>query len=380
MRMNSKCDSRQNIPLPRVVKQILLVLAYVCYGLVTMSSAWAADDYVTVSGQGVNRQAAIQDAMRVAVENKVGVLLDSRTIFENNRILADSIYARSEGFIRSYEVIGEQNVGRSCQVTIRAIVDSSLNTELMNRFQKIKAVETGLQDPRIGVIIADKNAYDADSPTAENAIIKALMNNGFMRLIDTRQMEQVRKRQIASALLYNDINEALALLSQFPTDYMIIGEVSTSAQHAQSRGFGAFISGRAIIDFRVYNVSTGEIAYADTVEATEVNTNGRMAASKAIQAAANQAGKALAEGLLRKAANPLHSIQVMVDTERGISEVQQLLRSVYGVQQAYLRDSRKGFMLFDLNYNGTVDTFASCLEQNGIRVSETSSQYVKFVY
>jgi hypothetical protein len=367
----------------RIIKHFLatFVLAFCFFCIDSAIALAAADNYVTTTGQGISRQAAIQDAMRMALEKKIGVMLDSKTIFENNRVIEDNIYARAQGFIRDYDVINERSAGGSYYVTIHAIVDASLDTEIMNRFQKIKAVETGLQDPRIGIIITDKNSYAAEnSNTAENAIIKSLMNNGFSRLIDTKQIDQTRKRQILMAMLNNNSSEVLALMSQFAVDYMIVGEVDASSQPGQSRGFDRLTSGRALLDFRVFNMNTGEIVYADTVNAAEADTNARMAVSKAIYSAANQAGKGLTNGLLRKAANPLQNIQVMINSSHSISETQNLLRNVSNVQQIYLRDSRNGFMIFDINYYGSVDTFVEQLAQAGIDVSEVSSKYVKFSY
>jgi hypothetical protein len=70
----------------------------------------------------------------------------------------------------------------------------------------------------------------------------------------------------------------------------------------------------------------------------------------------------------------------MINSSHSISETQNLLRNISNVQQIYLRDSRNGFMIFDINYYGSVDTFVEQLAQAGIDVSEVSSKYVKFSY
>lgn len=362
------------------LKQLLRSLALAMLLLLPGSLAFAGDAWITANGQGVNRQAAIHDALRMAVENKAGVMLDSKTLFENARILEDTIYARAEGFVRSYDVVDEAGKDGAYRVTIRAIVDTTLDMELMSRFQKIKAVETGLQDPRIGVMIVDKNTYDDMSGTAENAIVKALLNNGFSRLIDTKQIDQARKQQIASALLYNNTEEAAALMSQFAVDYMIVGDVESSAQGIQRKGFGNFSSGRAIINYRIFNMNTAEIAYADTADASEIDTNAKVAKSKAVACSADKAGKSLVNGLLSKATNPLQTIQVMVSSSHSITEVQDLLRDLSGIQQVYLRDSRQGFMIFDVNCYGSVDTIIGQLERQNVDVAEVSSKYVKISY
>lgn len=61
------------------------------------ASAQAA--LVTAAGQGADERSALHDAMRAAVEQEVGVYLDSRTKVQNYRTLQDTIYAQSEGYI-----------------------------------------------------------------------------------------------------------------------------------------------------------------------------------------------------------------------------------------------------------------------------------------
>jgi hypothetical protein len=366
-------------------KQIFLKCAAALLAVMLISCGWtgsvSADDAVIVTGYGIDRNTALSDAMRLAVEKKVGVLLDSQTIVSNARLLEDSIYTRAEGFIRDYEILSESAVGRTYSVKIRALVDSKLDTELMTKIQKIKIVETGLEDPRIGVMIKTNN-YRADANiTAENAVIKSLRENGFSRIIDLKQIDESKKSQIIYLSLQNRDQEAFALMSQFNVDYMVVGDITpTYPERVNFRGFNNFFSGRAVANLRIYNVNNAEIAFADTVTGTEINASSEIAQTLAVQNAAANIGAAAAKAMLEKSANPLQAIQVMVTSSRGIDAVKYFLSNIYGVQRVYLRDSRMGLLIFDLNFNGSVTSFVSYLEREGVTISEVSANLVKMNY
>ena len=60
---------------------------------------------------------AKQNALRQAVEQGVGVLLSSHTRVENFAIIEDNIYTRTEGYVRSYEVL-EENLLNELSLTL----------------------------------------------------------------------------------------------------------------------------------------------------------------------------------------------------------------------------------------------------------------------
>lgn len=361
-------------------KCFTVVLAAIILSVVLPSGAFAAEP-VIVTGYGVNRDTAVHDALRLAVEKQVGVLLDSKTIFQNSRILEDSIYTRAEGFIRDYEILEESVVGKTHAVKVKALVDSSLNTELMSKLQKIKIVETGLEDPRIGVVIKTGNYAANPNVTAENAVIKSLRENGFSRLVDIKQIDESKRQQILYLSLQNRNQEASALMSQFAVDYMVVGDIAPAyPERVQMSGYNMFFSGRAIANLRIYNVNNAEIAFADTVVGTALNASGEIAQSLAVQNAAANIGAAAAKALLEKSANPLQAIQVMVTSSQGTDTVKQFLNGIHGVQRVYLRDSRLGLLLFDVNFNGSTTAFVSYLEREGVTVLEVSANLIKIKY
>ena len=124
--------------------------------LLMPASAQAA--LVTATGQGADERSALHDAMRAAVEQEVGVYLDSRTKVQNYRTLQDTIYAQSEGYISSYDVLSHETIGGVHRITIRADVDENRISARTATLQQRKAIiGANLEDPRIAVVATDSD-------------------------------------------------------------------------------------------------------------------------------------------------------------------------------------------------------------------------------
>lgn len=62
---------------------------------------------VVVTGLGTNRDEAIKQGLRSAVEQAIGVFLKSETIIENSITIEDQILSHSRGYVESFDIITE---------------------------------------------------------------------------------------------------------------------------------------------------------------------------------------------------------------------------------------------------------------------------------
>ena len=122
-------------------------------------SATAMAETVVVIGSGTNREAAINDAKRNAVEKVVGSYISSTTVVNNSYVLKDEIYSKAYGFIKDIQILQESG-GKTYEITARVDVDSSPNSQLLNKLETIKV----LNDPRISVVV---NHNTADKKSAK---------------------------------------------------------------------------------------------------------------------------------------------------------------------------------------------------------------------
>ena len=358
-------------------KWFLSILAVCCIFFTNTVRAAPAD--ITVTGTGISETAAIQDAMRNALEQRVGVLVDSSTLSQNASIVHDMIYTHTEGYILGYSILQSSQYDDGYHVTLKAAVSDRFDSAVMSKFQKAKAINLGFQDARIGVIITGENTiteYDG----AENVIIDGLQQAGLGRIIDLKQLDAAEKNRIASALFHDDYDTVEALKTQFAVDFMVVGRYgSLSANNVKSSGFEGFVNGRAILAIRMYNMNTGEILSADTITAAALHTDRQTAMSLAMSKAASKAIPKLTKSVIQKAVNPEQHVQLLV-TEGKLGDTrsaQQRLSAIRGISNVFLRSNTYGTMIFDLNYYGNAVTLSEALEADGITILEATASYIK---
>lgn len=100
---------------------------------------------VEVDGVGDSAENALKDAQRNAVSKVVGVLVDSKVMVKNDKLIEDKILTFSNGFVKSYTVIPGSQVksGKVYKVKIEAKVEV---TGIENILKREKLVATGSVD------------------------------------------------------------------------------------------------------------------------------------------------------------------------------------------------------------------------------------------
>ncbi len=75
---------------------------------------------VEAKGTGLNKTDALQDALRNAVSQAVGVSLRSETRVENYMVISDAIASNTSGYIKKYSVVKEVPFPDRFEVTVQA--------------------------------------------------------------------------------------------------------------------------------------------------------------------------------------------------------------------------------------------------------------------
>ena len=93
------------------MKRVVLVFAMVAGLLFPVSFAGEEKEAETITvmavGMGVDSDAALKNALKNAVTQAVGSIIDSETMVKNDEVIEDKILSHSGGFVETYEIIGE---------------------------------------------------------------------------------------------------------------------------------------------------------------------------------------------------------------------------------------------------------------------------------
>lgn len=274
------------------MKRIFL-LVLICILSVFSATGWAKN--VTVEGYGATEQAAKQDALRYAIEDAVGVMVNSKTWVDKASLIEDKVITRSRGYITGYRVVGKSRLQDGWRVVVNAEVvdDPSKVKALMNILTKEGLVQDVLGNPRIAVLIQDKKTGE-ENTALETAVVKSFMSNGFTNIVDIGERRQE---------LFNGSLEAMDLAA----DVLIVGEVSNEAigdvgRFLPENRTTGIESCRAIVNARIYNVKTGRIWATDSRSANGVGISQEIAQYKANQKVAETLSNYLVEQVLVLAA------------------------------------------------------------------------------
>ena len=330
---------------------------------------------VTAKGQGADERSALHAAMRAAVEQEVGVYVDSRTRIENYRLLSDSVYTKSEGYIDHYDILSHDVLGGVHTITIRAEVSSErLRAGALSRLQKKALIGANLEDPRIGVLAVD--SAGRSYPSLENALAAALLREGFSRVIDLGQAADAARRAALAADDAEDAAARAAARADTGCDYLAVVHVSKDTESLDAVLPGlhkVYLTAAA----RLINTSTGEITWAGTADAASSHWYAG-AEGEALAAAAQKLARPLARAALKKAATPEQHVRLTapVSLLGGTAAARERLAALPGVAHVYVRGITAGRLTADLDFDGTAADLAAVLERAGYTVRSLSSEAV----
>ncbi|MCX7966260.1 MAG: flagellar assembly protein T N-terminal domain-containing protein, partial [Syntrophorhabdaceae bacterium] len=178
------------------------------------------------------REDALNNAFRRAVEQAVGVMVESDSLVVNAQILNDRIYSKSTGYIKKYNIINEKVEGDSYRVRINATVSK---VKIEKDIDEIGQIIKKAGNPRIMLLIAEQIGSDgkpiywwskddaSGSNTAENVLSSVLLQKGF-NLVDRRViLAGIKDIKNLDADINNDT--ALRLAAMGEADVVIIGKV-----------------------------------------------------------------------------------------------------------------------------------------------------------
>jgi hypothetical protein len=317
---------------------------------------------------GLARDQSLEDALRKAVEQAVGIFIESEARVQNFRLLSDEIYARTQGYVQRYTVVREQREGSLFRVTVQATIDMG---SLENKLDALGLLYRHLKKPRVMVIISEASLGSRfGNPAGETEIIRQLLQNGI-KVVDQEQTQHIRQSDHVRKVLEGDIEAAKRIGLQYGAEVLIVGQAAGEVA-MRGKEFGGLISARARLQARAIRADTGAILVADGQAAPGVDIEVQAATKKALA----EAGRLWAEKNLpeiwrhweRETADT-SSVQLVVNglNLQQLAQFEGLLRTqVRGVKDVQRRSLDKDMAVLDLDLRGTGQSLADELVQQKV--------------
>ncbi len=264
------------------------------------------------------RDRAIEDALRKAVEQAVGTMIEAETLVSNFQVLNDSIYSKSQGYIQSYAVVKEQVGEDVYRVTVEAIVSMDY---LEEDFQAMASLLRRVHKPRLLVKIElEAPGWDKTSNQlnpAESAIIDNFDQKGF---------DLVGKNAIGSALgqvdspIFGNDKAAATWGLQQGAEIIIIGRARVKKKHLPI--LGTMNSYQANISLSAIKTDTAEIMASGSEQAAAVHIDDASGSQQAVEKAARKLGQQLAIRLKNKFSQEISEGTTVQLVIRGVNDHQ----------------------------------------------------------
>jgi hypothetical protein len=262
-----------------------------------------ADGVATIgSDPAAARDKAIEDALRRAVEQAVGSMVESETAVENYQLLSDRIYSRSSGYVKNYNVVSEKQEGGLLRVTISADVSSG---DLNNDLAGIGLLQRRMKYPRVVVSIIEDNilttadywnTYSVSTSQAESTVNMRMKEKGF-NIVDPNFMRRTVNAREAKDAWEGNYAAAGKFGTKLGAEVVIVGQAASTRATNTIMG-SDLISVSSTINATAVKSGTGELIAQASGKGTAAHINEVAAMQESLKKASDQVADQLISGIL----------------------------------------------------------------------------------
>ncbi len=319
----------------RISRSAFTILAV---SLLCFSTPALSQETKTVTAEGVAgiqqgavdiaRDAAVEDAQKRAVEQAIGVMIDSQTQVENYQVISDKILSQIKGYITKYNVIGENQDSGLLRVRINAEVSLG---KLSDDLSAVGILMGQMHKPRTMIMIAEQNigrqmyawwwgvhAAETDLSVVENTFMNKFTEKGF-EFID----HQVASKEIKVTGAYKvqdlSASQAKTLGQQADAEVVIIGKAVAKLYGDIG---GGMKSVQADLSAKAVRIDTGQVIASATTHAAAVHITDVTAGTEALKKAANQAAEDMMNQILAVYSKEVGGTRPVAITVNGLSKTQ----------------------------------------------------------
>lgn len=324
------------------------------------------------------RDDAIDDALRRALEQSLGTIIEAQTLVENYQVIDDNIFSSTKGYVRTYDVIREKKRSEHLyEVTLQAMVKME---NLQNDLQAIETLMRRKNKPRMMVMIHERsigksagifNYIEAEMNSAETSIIDYMMAKGF-KFIDQAVVKQNLTREKAAAILNGDTKTAVALGKKIGAEVVLTGKALANATEVKIYGTTQR-SQQATVTVKAVRTDTGEIIATASSEGAYPHINDMVGGARAIKKACGKLTEELIGKILLRWQEDVSSGTTLVLNVKGLEDFSQLSKFksslkyyVRGINSVQQRQWSQGYATLEVNFKGTGEDLAQRLSAKDI--------------
>ncbi|MEA3489535.1 MAG: hypothetical protein U9R44_04245 [Candidatus Omnitrophota bacterium] len=326
------------------------------------------------------REVAVNRALRKAVEQGVGVIVDSETIVKNFQLLDDQIYSTVKGYVTSYEVIAD-NGGESGVYKVKVKAKVALGA-LTKDVKALGIVKKKLNYPRVMVLIDDYIDGLKQPRHIAAAEIEKMFIANKVPVTSKDQMERIKARD--ATLSYGNPEKAAALGRRYGAEVVVIG-LAASELIDSSQPYGVSVYAyQATVDTKAVKTDNAHVMAIDSAMATARGSGRMPAANKALLAASQGAAKSLIKRIAEVWRDEVYNetvIQIICENADPDSAVllKNAIEIIDGVKEVNEKSVVNNVAEMSVRFFGSMDQFVaglSGIKEPGIEITGKTSNRV----
>jgi hypothetical protein len=316
---------------------------------------------------------AVEDALRKAVEQTLGTMIQAESLVENAMLIEDRILSKTEGYVQKYSIVKEGKAAPDMyEVTVKALVKTA---DLKSDLDAIATLLRRKNMPRLVVIIQEQNVGEtpdaahlisADLNTAETALMDAFMAKGF-RFVDDATVQRNLTNAKAAAILEGNAVQAAALGKKTGAEFVLSGKAL--AKTTEVEVYGTKIrSQQATVTVRAVRAGTGDVVAVSTAQGKYSHIDDVAGGTLAIQKACATVSQDLIAKIISKWSGEVSSGTAITLNVKNVADFAQLSNFkgtlplvVRGVQSVVQRDFHDGYATLEINFKDKAEDMAQRL-------------------
>lgn len=331
-----------------------LFIAILAFFLCAFPST-AKDNSKTVMAQGVAaiqgdniegaRTAAVENALRNAIEQGLGTMMDAKAIVKNDQLL-EQIYTHTKGYVPEYEVIREKEAdGGLYRVTISAVVKTA---ELKNRLAQLGIIKQMMGYPRLVIVPLNANGSPEAAKSSGQSMAGFFTDKRFDVVADGPVKTTGQSADAAG-------NDPAAIGRARHAEIVVAYGLSAES----SRFDGVMETVPVSLSARAIVTSTGQVLSSEQARVFGLGNSAHAALMDGARKAADQLADSLSEDIVgwwaEYTANglPYHLVlNSSPGSARQVVDFQQKLQAIPGVTNLAERSSGEGTTRMRLTFKG----------------------------
>lgn len=251
--------------------------------------------------EGAARSQALSNALRDAVKQSVGIILDSNTMVKNWVLIRDEVVSSSQGFVEKYEIIRDEQKNGTWFITLNAVVSKS---GIMDKLTELRILHQKMGNKKLMVLYHPKHPRALErshiAVDATRVSIQNKFNSSGFRVFDQAVVQQLYATLKPQGSELGINKDWIRVAKENQVDIVVEYDLFSSQQKPFTNA--AFIAAKINTSIKVYDVTTGRlISSGQTMQKQMTNAEvGSYDWEDALQKAGIKAGNVIADETISK--------------------------------------------------------------------------------